>query len=115
MEMWIDECTWFLVTFSLSILGVCLDAFAQLAKIAPLRWHLYFARTLNLQIASDLDAHIKPSRSATLIARVLAMLVAVIHVFIGNKRLEALLSLILFLWYPAVCFIQAKSVCLRHH
>ena len=108
MEMCINEFVWFLAAVSLSVLGICLDAFAQVIQKASISWDLCMARYLKLQLVPGLDINTEPDCSSLFMARLFAILVVVVHVFVNDKRLETLISLGVFLCYPAVSSIRVN-------
>jgi hypothetical protein len=70
----------------------------------------YMRRAIHEGMASEFDFDVVDSKTSTIVLLFSAAIIALLHIFVRDKQLENLLSLIIFLWYPTVRSIRVTAL-----
>jgi hypothetical protein len=106
----VDEFVWFSVATMFSVLAIVLHAFTQSVRRVPSMYDQYMRRTIHEGMASEFDFDVVDSKTSTIVLLFSAAIIALLHIFVRDKQLENLLSLIIFLWYPTVRSIRVTAL-----
>jgi hypothetical protein len=106
----VDEFLWFSVATMFSVLAIVLHAFTQAVRRVPSMYDQYMHRPIHGGTASECDFDVVASKTSTIVLLFSAAIIALLHLFVRDKYLENLLSLITFLWYPTVRSIRMTAL-----